>query len=113
MDSQEGEKEKNCNLERSPQRKESVTLPHGWPLLRCPSIPRRHAVATLVRDVLPLVLERLQQPARSELVVHVVGANGAPGEVWALLAAHNITRGHVTFHGYLTDEQVRLHWRGG
>lgn len=67
----------------------------------------RQAAEVLVREIVPRVRALLPEPARQSFRLHVVGSNMVPDSLLQLFAQHEDA---VTFHGYLTDDQVG--WAG-
>ena len=66
-------------------------------------VPNQQAVATLVTEVLPRVLQLLPDDLSNEFVVHIVGSNETPD--WLLTLMLNSS--HIKFHGALSDDEVQ------
>lgn len=58
----------------------------------------------MVREVLPRLLALLPAAEAAALRFHVVGSNPAPPR---LLRLFGRSAAHVTFHGFLSDDEVR------
>ncbi|MEW5319972.1 MAG: hypothetical protein WDW38_011081, partial [Sanguina aurantia] len=67
--------------------------------------PNQQAVKYLLTEILPAVLRRLTPKLRSSFVVNIVGANIVP---WELQQLFDTLARHVVFHGWLSNEHLRL-----
>ena len=69
--------------------------------------PNHQAIATLLRDVLPMIIKKLPRGHLRDFKVHIVGADALPPALSDWVRQQEEQSPYIKFHGFLSDDSLR------